>query len=83
MEIFDLILIIPGLIFLSYCMWGLKKGRIGPPLIFAAFIGKEMGFKYKRNEDMQGYWGSILIYLFIALVLFVVAITYFYVDNIH
>ena len=78
MEILDIILFIPGLFFLSSSFWGLKKGKIGPPLIITAFMGKDMGFAYKRNESIHGYWASICIYLLIAFVLFVAAIVYLY-----
>ena len=81
MEVLDIVLIVPGLIFLAYGLWGLKKGKIGPPLLFAALMRKEWGFAYGKDEE--GYYASIFFYFFFAFVWFIILIAYFYYKYVH
>lgn len=83
MEILDIILIVPGLIFLAWGLWGLKQGKMGPPLLIAAMMGKEWGFTYRKNENEEGYWASIAAALIIAFVWFAIIIAYLYDKYTH
>ena len=71
-DLLDIALFIPGLCFFAIALYGIKRGKIGPPGLIA--IAKNYDWGQTDIKQDQGYWTSIVIYLIIAFVLFFVAI---------
>ena len=71
-DLLDIVLFVPGLCFLTIALYGMKRGKVGPPGLIAVAKNYDWGETDSKHEG--GYWTSIAIYLIIAFVLFSVAI---------
>jgi hypothetical protein len=78
-DLLDVALFVPGVCFLAIALYGIKRGKVAPPLPIA--IAKNYDWGQTDSKDKDGYWTSIVIYLIIAFVLFSVAIANLFLSD--